>query len=88
MRITYHHLRRLPVFTERGTSLGVVVDIELDVESHAVIAYLVQSGIRWLGRAHRISPSQVISITNDRMTVKDAVIPEGIVASKPEPAIV
>lgn len=84
MRINLSKLRHLPVVTERGTNLGHVADVELDVETHAVLAYLVQSGIKPFGAVHRVAPAQVVSITSERMVVKDTVIPaEGRLAYDP-----
>lgn len=73
MRIEYRALSKLPVVTEGGERLGSVMDIELDLEAHAVSAYLVRQGM--FAVPLRISPSQVVSITGDRMTVKDTAIP-------------
>lgn len=75
MRITYGKLRHLPVVTERGAGLGHVFDIELDAESHAISAYLVQTGLRMFGPTLRIAPAEVVSITGERMVVKDTAVP-------------
>lgn len=75
MRITARQLLGLAVITESGIRLGVVREVELEVESHAVLAYVV--GPRWFGEAaHRIAPRQVKEITAAQMVVADSVARE------------
>jgi len=74
MKIDSRDLHGLPVFTESGSLLGKVLGFDLDVDSHSVRLYHV--GARnWPRPAStfEISPGQVVSITAERMTVKDAV---------------
>ncbi|OGL72852.1 hypothetical protein A3D72_02210 [Candidatus Uhrbacteria bacterium RIFCSPHIGHO2_02_FULL_57_19] len=73
MRIEYRTLSKLPVVTESGDRFGSVVDLELDADAHAVSAYLVRQGM--FGVPLRVSPTQVVSITAERMTVKDTAVP-------------
>lgn len=71
MRISIKQLVGLPVVTESGTQLGVVRDVELDVESHAVRQYVV--GDRFFAKHNKlISPAHVIGITLEKMVVVDA----------------
>lgn len=68
-------LLHLPVITESGEKLGVVRDIELDVESHMIRTYLV--GQKVLGTdKYCIVPTQVKAITEENMIVKDGVASE------------
>ena len=87
MRITVSTLRKLPVVTEQGTPLGRGTDVEIDADSHGIVAYLVGSSMRMFGAAFRIVPAEVISITKDQMTVKDtAITAEYRVAARAAPA--
>lgn len=72
-------LLRLPVTTESGEFLGRVSDVELELESASVRAYLVSpSFVKGLftSEQYMITPSQVISISADKMIVKDGVVGE------------
>lgn len=73
MFIDLKTLTRLPVSTESGVYLGRARNIELDTDTHQVRRYSV--GLGWLGRnSHLISPSQIKSISADKIVVEDAVI--------------
>ena len=68
-------LLHLPVLTELGTKLGVVRDIEFEVESHTIRTYLV--GRKLLGGdKYLIVPAQVKAITPEYMIVKEGVVSE------------
>lgn len=72
-------LLRLPVTTESGEFLGRVSDVELELESATIRAYLVSpSFVKGLfsNEQYVITPSQVVSISADKMIVKDGVIKE------------
>ncbi|MEK7540005.1 MAG: PRC-barrel domain-containing protein [Patescibacteria group bacterium] len=72
-------LLRLPVTTESGEFLGRVSDVELELESASVRAYLVSpSFVKGLFTSEQyiITPSQVVSISADKMIVKDGVVGE------------
>ncbi|MBI4276765.1 PRC-barrel domain-containing protein [Candidatus Uhrbacteria bacterium] len=76
MFITAQKCLGLPVETERGQKLGKVTDFEIDVESHLVQKYHVKSGglIRGLFEdTLLIDRSEVVSITQEKMTVEDGV---------------
>ncbi|MFA7653891.1 MAG: PRC-barrel domain-containing protein [Candidatus Magasanikbacteria bacterium] len=65
----------LPVYTQSGQKLGRVVDVNLDIDNHVVIHYVVESGIV-KKNIFLVSPSQVVSITSKRMNIVDAIIKE------------
>lgn len=72
-------LLRLPVTTESGEFLGRVSDVELELESATIRAYLVSpSFVKGLFSSEQyiITPSQVVSISADKMIVRDGVLRE------------
>lgn len=69
-------LSKLPVYTRSGTRLGKVSGFELDVETQAILRWLVRpKGITAsvLKKPLIVARDQVLSITAERMTVDDAV---------------
>lgn len=74
-------LLRLPVQTESGASLGRVSDVEIEPETASVRAYLVSpkfvKGL-FSSEQYLITPHQVISITAEKMVVRDGVIEETV----------
>jgi sporulation protein YlmC with PRC-barrel domain len=75
MLITIKKLLNLPVITQSGSKLGGVRDIELDIDSHLVRAYHVGHKLPGMEK-HLITPTQVVSITVEKMIVKDGIMPE------------
>jgi len=74
MIINSKMLTGLPVQTRSGLQLGRVADFEVETESHLVATYIVRPGrlTRPLARQTlRISRTQVLSITAERMIVDD-----------------
>lgn len=72
-------LLRLPVTTESGEFLGRISDVELELESATIRAYLVApSFVKGLFTSEQcmITPNQVLSISADKMIVKDGVVGE------------
>lgn len=77
--INTQQLLGLPVETQHGTALGHVVFVEIDVEQHTVRHYGVSQGgmLRRLQQLQQkepellIAPTQVISITAEKMVVVD-----------------
>lgn len=87
MVIPFGKLKHLPVVTESGTNLGHVCEIEINTDTHAVRAYLV--GKPTLLSRHEllsIAPTQVISVTADRMMVADACVKETAASIMPTAA--
>lgn len=73
MIINLQKLLRLPVYTESGTKLGRIFDLELEVESHGVARYLVKPSF-FSARNFLIQVSQIKEITSDRVVVFDGAI--------------
>lgn len=72
-------LLRLPVVTESGENLGRVSDVEIELESATVRAYVVSpSFVKGLftSEQHIITPHQVVSVSMDKMVVKDGAVGE------------
>jgi sporulation protein YlmC with PRC-barrel domain len=71
MIIRQQQLMQLPVVTESGEKLGTIHDIEFDVDTHSVRAYMVS---RFLGRdVYSIVPKQIKSISAEKIIVEDTV---------------
>jgi len=74
MILTKQDIINLPVYTQSEQHLGKVVDFEVSSNSHNIEKYKVRSmsivgGI--LQKYLFVSPSQVISISKERMIVED-----------------
>lgn len=70
-------LLKLPVVTESGTALGRVSEVEIEPDSAMVLAYWVSpTFVKGLlsNEQYLITPSQVVSITSDKMVVKDGAV--------------
>lgn len=83
MRISSSDLINLPVFTEGGRNLGRVHSFDIDIESFIITRFYVKTNLTFrdlLGNlSHEqliIAPSQVISISQEKMVVKDGVVKE------------
>lgn len=73
MYINLQSLIKLPVFTQMGDKIGHVKDLEIDVELHSIRHYIVEQGL--IGKDHFwVAPSQVISITAEKIIVHDAIL--------------
>jgi len=75
MLIPVKQIISLPVYTQSNKKLGRVVDVNLDIENHAVVQYVVESGIVNKD-VFLISPTQVVSITLEKMIVVDTITKE------------
>lgn len=76
MKIHWSQLHNLPVQTESGDKLGVVDGVEVDVDAHTISHYQVKPGkilVGFFAKPLLIAPEQVVSISADKMTVKDSV---------------
>jgi sporulation protein YlmC with PRC-barrel domain len=85
MIIPWDNLYNLPVESESGGRLGVVIGIDLEAETGSVHRYRVKSRGLIKGLLNDellISPTQVISIDLDRMVVADSVTTEREMAGK------
>lgn len=70
------HIIGLPVETQHGQKLGKVSDIQLDVDAHTVKYYAVSpsSLVRKVVQQKEdvlVAPTQVLSITEEKMVVTD-----------------
>lgn len=78
MRLTTKDLISLPVETKSGEKLGKIAALEIDCETQQIVCYYVKSSnpIKDLVFQDQliISPTQVISITAEKMVVEDNVI--------------
>lgn len=80
MKISSNDLINLPVFTQGGQNLGRVYsfDIDIDIDNQTVTCYYVRTGLI-KGLWHQqlaIAPGQIISITKEKMVVKDSAAKE------------
>ncbi|MBI5023002.1 MAG: PRC-barrel domain-containing protein [Candidatus Magasanikbacteria bacterium] len=73
MLLLFSKLKNLPVFTQSGVKLGQIIDVEIDLDSQSILRYAIKRGIvsRGVLLIHR---SQVVAITDEKMTVEDAMI--------------
>lgn len=65
----------LPVYTESGNYLGQVVDLEIDPETGQVKNYFIKSHnfLKNLFQKHLIiGAKQVLSVSKEKMVVRDA----------------
>lgn len=75
MFLNFLKLKNFSVYTESGTLLGQVEDLEFETNEHRIIKYLVinkkilKADVRYL-----ISPGQIADIADNRIIVKDAAI--------------
>ena len=73
MFISLKTLLHLPVYTESGTHLGRVHDLELDIDSHHVRHYIVEP--RFFGKEYYlVTPVQIKSVTAEKIIVEDTII--------------
>lgn len=86
-KISDKQLFGLPVETESGTPLGKVQGFHMDAEHHAVVQYIVKNSNPlkdFFNRELLVAPSQVLSISEQKMVVDDSVVAE----KKRAPAVV
>ncbi len=72
MRIDVKKILSLPVYTEVGLKLGFIKNIEIDLDSHHILTYIVESGFLNT-RVFYITPLQIKKITNTEIVVDDTV---------------
>jgi len=83
--ISAHNLLTLPVYTESGTILGRIVDVELDPEDLHVERFRVQPGglKGFLQEEFLIHRTQVIRIEDKRVIVDDTMTPKTVSSKQP-----
>jgi sporulation protein YlmC with PRC-barrel domain len=77
MQLTFDQLKNLPVYTYSGNLLGKVEEMEIDSQTHQIIKYQVKSQEiikRLTAGKLLISPSQIISLTDEKMVVEDSIV--------------
>jgi sporulation protein YlmC with PRC-barrel domain len=75
MLIDLKKLMHLPTCTESGVRLGLIQDIEFDLENHSVRSYTV--GAKFFSKEiYRIRPAQIKEINAEKIVVEDAVLKE------------
>jgi sporulation protein YlmC with PRC-barrel domain len=75
MIIDFKQLIHLPVYTESGTKLGQIHDLDIDIAEHTIRRYIVEP--KFFGKeSYRIAPLQIKSITSEKIIVEDAVATE------------
>lgn len=78
MNLKKKDLLNLPVYTQSGQHLGRISDFEFEPGTQAIVKYYVKSGglIKELLQDELlINREQVVSITQDKMTVDDSLVP-------------
>lgn len=73
MRINFLYLKSLPVETLSGTHLGNVSDIEIDTGTQSILRYHVKTKKFIGGNVLIIFPSQIISISEEKIIINDSV---------------
>lgn len=66
------------MFTQSGQNLGRIYSFDLDIDNSTVVSYYVRTGLI-KGLWHQqlaIAPSQVISISKEKMVVEDSAAKE------------
>lgn len=75
--ITSKKLIGLEVFTEAGNYLGKISNFEIDVDTHAVLRYVVKSRLGGImPKELIIGASEVVSVSLEKMIVRDGVARE------------
>ncbi|MDX9893634.1 MAG: PRC-barrel domain-containing protein [Patescibacteria group bacterium] len=75
MNLSSNDLINLPVYTESAQYLGKITSVDINIDNHQISSYCVRTGlIQGLWHQHLlISPSQIISISKEKMVVSDNV---------------
>lgn len=73
MKISSNDLINLPVYTEGGQHLGRVISFDININNYLIEKFYIKTGLIQ-GLWHEqlvIDPSQVVSITKDKLIVED-----------------
>ena len=76
MQIPWEQLESIPVQTQSGQKLGVIEGVTVENNEHRVVSYEVKPSTilaALFKKPFLIAPSEIISLTNERMIVKDSV---------------
>ncbi|MFA6908543.1 MAG: hypothetical protein WC289_01520 [Patescibacteria group bacterium] len=84
MMISRKQLMRLDVVTQSGQHVGRVVDLDIDVDTHAICRYHIADSTPMLPgiplRTLSVAPVQVISIDEHQMVIEDAFVKDDVTA--------
>jgi len=86
MSLTFKQLKNLPVYTKSNEFLGKVKDVEINCDSHTISRYVIKNSdvIKIIaGKEILISPSQIISLDEQKMVVEDNVSWENDLVKEP-----
>ncbi|NUM25934.1 MAG: PRC-barrel domain-containing protein [Candidatus Buchananbacteria bacterium] len=75
MKISSNDLINLPVYTEAGQHLGRIISFDINIDNYLIEKFYVKTGLIQ-GLWHEqliINPSQVVSITKEKMVVDNSV---------------
>jgi sporulation protein YlmC with PRC-barrel domain len=84
MRITYKDISGVPVETESGETLGKLVDLTLDIDTYAVTDLRVAKSSllsKLLPSDLQIHVSQVVSISKEKIVVRDSTVEDAVAKS-------
>ncbi len=84
MRVAYEDISGVPVETESGEALGKLVDITFDVDTYAVTHFRVAKSrllSKLLPSELQIHVGQVVSVTKERIVVRDAAVEDAATRS-------
>ena len=75
------------VVSDAGRKLGTVEDYSINLENHHVQKLHVRGGVlrSWLGHSHIIDRNQIIDITPQKITVREATVKAPIMQAEPIP---
>lgn len=82
MIVSDKQLFNLPVETQSGDPLGHIIGMEIESDGQRIWRYHVVKGALVFKKEYLIAPSQVVSISKERMVVEDATIKDAIFQGK------
>jgi sporulation protein YlmC with PRC-barrel domain len=71
MRMRAKQIIGLPAVTQSGQQLGTVSDLEVDVENHAIVQYVVRRGRLLAAAELLVHQAQVVSVDETMLVVVD-----------------
>jgi sporulation protein YlmC with PRC-barrel domain len=83
---TFKQLKNLPVYSKSNDFLGKIKNIEINCDSHIISRYIIKSSDvvkRISGKEIIISPSQVISLDEQKMVVEDNLLKDEDLVKEP-----
>mgnify|MGYP001612270081 CR=1 FL=1 len=72
--ITSKKLIGLGVYTESGNYIGKVSDLEIDIDTHAILRYIIKSRLGGImPKELIIAVSEIVYISSEKIVVRDGV---------------